>query len=685
MNTILRHVFPLPFKSLARPRRDSTGHGQTPTVTNDKPVARAWFLPIILRSSQKRDWPFEELGVRPKTLVTIVAGAAGLSCLGAWLGLPLLQGSQGSVNDQASELLERARRLFHQYHAGFEYKALVLDQLRDAQIDVDARDRQALLDSAEEEYREYHAALWTLYPPTDWPSDPGIAPRPVKASYGNLERQLGEGVSARKALLDKNKKLLDSALSAVNQALAVRSGDVSAATYPEALRLKSAILYHLGLRDQIHAHVKRTESEPYLRKLTVLAQRASSRAPLKTIVQSSGIVDRIRELQGQVKDAEAKLAEAGAMLNQLEAKIRELDGAKSAAESKVQSARQALDGVLAAGVNWRDPKGADAFAAEIAPKDRAYREALRELQVVQFGDYTDSEIDESEDFLTGRYVPRESRSQGMRYGLAHYERERAALVSTVEIGRQALDQFRGDIARLEAQRNSHQAEEERVAAELAAIGTTVQEAFEEWNRLESEARTLDDQALIFLDQSATQARQSVSATNQWLNAARERTQAMSPTASPRSAFDKQQKSKWMAAFTAAQEADAQLAKAWVYTARYQSAQEAAKVLAAVLESVALPGADVEQEHATASEAHDAGVEAVNQTLTLLEKAHADVGKHWTFTSQQAGAIYVLTLLGHAGFHDEAVEAYRLAVKGREDKPYAQQIVSRLKQLEARKR
>lgn len=599
--------------------------------------------------------------------------------------MPWLQESRSAVDAQASELLERARRLFHQYHAGLDRKAQVLDQLRDSEIDVDVRDRQRLLETAEEEYRNYHTELWALFPPTDWPSGGEDKPRPARASYGNLERQIGDGISARKSLLEANRKLLEEALAAVGQALAVRRGEVSASTHAEALRLKAALLYHLGMREQIRGQIARADAEPLLHKLKGLASEAAASAPLTSVVKDSGVEDRIGEVRATIQEAEKQLEKNRASLARLESKVKELESQKTAALARLEETREALDALRAAGVDFTRHDGVEHFAAQVTEKDRAFRQAMRNLHRIQFGDYADARIDDSDDFILGQYVaPDGSTGSTMEYGLSHYQHARTAQTAMVRAAEQAMDGLHGYVARLEAQRNANQATEDRAVAQVSRVQTESKESFEAWTALDSKARALEDEALKLLDQSATQARQAVNATNQWLQSAREKTQSLAAAAAL-SAFDKQQKSRWMSAYTAAQEADARLAVASVQAVRYQSAEAAGAVLADAAGLLGLDE-DVAQEQETAAqEAHDAGVEAVNQTLAILEKVHAEVGKHWTVTSQQAAAVYLLALLGHPSFLDDAVEAYRLAVKGREDKPHAQRIVSRLKQLEARKR
>jgi hypothetical protein len=52
-------------------------------------------------------------------------------------------------------------------------------------------------------------------------------------------------------------------------------------------------------------------------------------------------------------------------------------------------------------------------------------------------------------------------------------------------------------------------------------------------------------------------------------------------------------------------------------------------------------------------------------------------------AQEAGALYLLSMFGEPAYLDDAIAAYRSAVKGREDQKYAERFVTRLRRLEDR--
>ena len=76
-------------------------------------------------------------------------------------------------------------------------------------------------------------------------------------------------------------------------------------------------------------------------------------------------------------------------------------------------------------------------------------------------------------------------------------------------------------------------------------------------------------------------------------------------------------------------------------------------------------------------------ELLPAAMAVLQEAHADADRHWTITAQAGGANYLLSLFGHPSYLDEAIEAYRKAVQGREDSRIAGKFVTRLRQLEGR--
>ncbi|MCH7591471.1 MAG: hypothetical protein IH989_01655 [Planctomycetes bacterium] len=209
------------------------------------------------------------------------------------------------------------------------------------------------------------------------------------------------------------------------------------------------------------------------------------------------------------------------------------------------------------------------------------------------------------------------------------------------------------------------------------------EAFAELSQIESDAFTIEEEALNLLDRAAGSAKSAAGYTRQWVSEARRKVQTLSPEARSRSAFDQRGKADWVDAFVAAQEADARLAKAWIHYARYRSASQNAATLTKVSQGLQLVDADAQAEADKAQHAHDVGIAEITQAMTVLKRSHGGAGKHWTLTAQAAGTTYLLALFGHEDYVADAIETYRSAVRGRENESFAATFVARLSKLENR--
>ena len=622
-------------------------------------------------------------GMMPALVVAGVLAVSG----GGWLLLPSLQDEQITVDAQASEQLERARRLLHQYSTGLTYKSLLLDQLRELGLDMDVMDVDAWRDAGSDEYQRYLSDAWQRYQPMDWQADP---PRPARVQLANLEGQIKAATNQRRSLVTDNRELLDRALETVNEALSYRLKNASTASHAEAARLKSTILYHMGLRQWLQTGARRRDADAYRQELLALADRAASDNIIKTLVADSGVNDQLQILEAHVNEVRKRTTQSRAALTVLDTTVADLEERLAAAESRAANARQSLEELQAGGAESTDyrvghlPNGAEAFRLRVGEHDQIYREALREAHVLKFGDYTDAHIDHTGDYLTGQYVPREAgRDLTTRFGLAHYRNERSVLAASVEQNQQAINDLGSAITRLEGMRNASQETQDRALQRIADGGLAAITAYAELNRIESEAFAIEEAALEVLERSARFARQAAGSARQWTTEARQRAQELPLRAKERSAAETRSQGTWMAGYIAAQEADARLAKAWINVDRYDAYRENAQILDHIRSSLELPEADAESERLKAAEARDAGVQEIDQALAVLEGVHRTVGRHWTITAQAAGAIYLRALLGHQSYKAHAIEAYRQAVKGREDKPYAEKIVSRLKRLENR--
>ncbi|MCH7596308.1 MAG: hypothetical protein IID35_07085 [Planctomycetes bacterium] len=615
-----------------------------------------------------------------KIAVITIAAAFAVSGLG-WAMIPVLQSAQRTVDTEAALHVERARRLLDHYSAQLHYSSLLLDQLRDADVDVDVEDPEDIVEYFGDFYQERHEALWASFEPKEWDPD---QPRAALARYGDLARQIRDGVQARAQLTDENAGLLDAALAAVNEALATESGDASAAADPEANRLKAVILYHQGLAERVRATLKHSEASDYRGKLLQLARRASRLGSSLVLVAGSGIEARIAALSQAADESQRRIGGLQTELSRIDATITQLETRLTTATNQGESARVAIEQLHKDGIDFSNEYGAERFTQQLLEQSRTYRRALREAHVIEVGGYANAEIDASGDYLRGRYL--ENGTAGnltLTFGLVHHRHERNILAETIEREALALADLNSDRDRLVGIRDAYGASEADARRRVDEIQPLVADVYAELNRVESEAEVAEDEALDLLNESARLFQQASNHARRWIDDARELTQAMSPEAKQRSAFEKRTGDAWMGAHIAVQVADARLAKAWIHYERFRAAEQNADALTAASETVTLAEADPEQQRMRAIEARDAGVEEITQAMSVLEKAHRNLGRHWTLAAQGASTTYLLALFGQSSYVADAVEGYRNAIKGRENETFARKFVDRLRQLESR--
>lgn len=619
--------------------------------------------------------------MKPNPVAIIVSLAALAACGIAWLALPSLQEPQRAVNYEASLQLERARRLLAKYSVSLANKSLLLDRLYETGVDVDVEDPADLVAVAADDYQAHHEALWEEFQPTDWSEHPRLA----RAGYGNLERQIREGINGRTAHLEENEQWLDDALDAIDEALSLSVGSASSRTYAEAYRLKGIILYHQGVATRLAAQAKRRDADPYRRELAALALDGATYQTRKSLVADSGLDEQILTLKAKVAESEALLEQDGEALANVDDTINDLEARLAAAQAQRNQARDAAESILTRGVDFSDPNGANSFRDELLRYDAVFREADRRVEALRAGTLPNAEIDFTGDLLSGRYLENGSPDNlTVEYGLTHYQNERGILAARIDKRQQAIDALQSNaIMRLERMKQTYQEEQDRAAQRMTEAVSAAQDKYAELNRLESEAFAIEEDAIELFEDAARASEEAADCADEWLRDAQDRTQGISPEARQRSAFAERSDDAWMRGHIIAQAADARLAKAWVYYDRYQAYSQTANTLETLTGSVALREADINDVRTKATEAHDAGIDEITEAMAQLHEAHSDAERHWTITAQAGGANYLLSLFGHPEYVGEAIEAYRKAVQGREDSKVAEKFVTRLRQLEDR--
>ena len=612
----------------------------------------------------------------PVIVTVIVLGLTGA----AWLLLPKLQSGQRQVESQGVVHVERARRLLDRYNADLAYRALVLEQLREAEVGVDAKEAGEVAEAVGDEYQAVHQALWTAFEPKDWKDGTG---RPVKATYGNLAGQIRDGVTARSELVKENAALLEDAMREIDEALRIQAGGASGAEYAEAHRLKGVALYHRGVAEQRAARVKRDEIESYLSKFNGSANEAEQLKSLEGILAESRIDEQIGRIRAELSQGEARVAAARGEVAKLDSTIQELEKRLATAQVRSKSARAEMDRIRAAGVDFSDPQGANTFARKLGEQDLVYRTALREAQELQAGSLPKAQIDITGDFLRGKYLEGGSRTLTVQPGLNHHRAERATLAGKIELEQAGVDAIRADLARLESNRKPYEAQQALLAQRFPEIQKEAAETYEELSRVDSEAEALEERGLKFLDESVKASQQAASLADKWVNEGRESLANLSPEARERSAGNSRSDDGWIAGFVGAQVADARAVKAWIFYDRLNAAVRIARVLERLTNQIPLREVDLGAQRTKADAAKEASVKEVELAMAALEKAHKNTERHWTLTAQGAGITYLMVLLGHDDYLADTVEAYRNAIKGRENEAAVEKFVSRLRGLEAR--
>ncbi len=611
----------------------------------------------------------------------VLAGGMAICALG-WLALPSLQTAQATVDQQAGVELERARRILHAYSHGLTYKSLLLERLAEFEVDIDLDNADELLEEFADDYQQIHEARWASYQPYDF-DGVDIDPRQARAKYGNLPAQARKGIQARRKLLQANDSGLADALAAVRSALDITAGDTTSRSHAEANRLKGVILAQQAATDRLEAMMLRRQALPLRRELATLGRIAAAfgegggEAP-----GSSGTAVLTERLGATNRMLDGKAA----ALTEVDRKIDDLESRLTAARGRADAARQAIHELTRRGIDFSRGDGAEAFQAALSAQDRVFRTADAEARALEFGTLPNARIDDSGDYLTGKYMESGS-AAGLTVepGLSHFRHDRAVLAREVELGRAAVDGFHADIERIEGLAEALKAEGQLKRRRASEARARAGEAFTELNRLESEAFSVEDDALALLDQAVRAFSEAAQGATAWINAGSEASQGLGPESRDRSADYMQSQCGWMTGHIKAQQADAQIQKAWILYTRFADQSRTAAALTAHAGPLGLNEADDEAEAAKATEAHDAAVEQVAQAVRLLERSHRDTGRHWTFVAQSAAINELMARLGHPEYTADAIEAYRAALANRaEDDPATRPFKARLEALTSRK-
>lgn len=563
-------------------------------------------------------------------IVSLIAAAGALAVSGAgFFLLPMLESEEAVNTRLAAEHVYRAQRLLDKYDATVTKNAVVRTYLRDnLEVDVNA-------------------------------DDPGAA-----AAIGRIE--------------SKNAAYLTDAMREVDEAIRVSDG------YAEGHRLKGVILYHMGLADAIRAQEVSGRAGSHRGKLAAYAARIEGLSPRTTLADESQIGDRVAEMKQEDESLEEIINTQSQDLAELDQTIAQLKDRIAAAQQRADQARLSLDQLRREGIDFSDPKGNETFAARYGALSEEYRRALREVHALTRGDFPYAQIDQTGDFLIGRYLENGSPDNlTAAPGLAHYVDQRTALALYLEGSQRRLETVRSDIARFEETGARHLQTQNDATEAVDQARAFAREVFDELTRIEDEAHTAEEDALNRFNQSVRASSRAASTAGAWVSDGGSRASEVSLEARDSSAFQQRTTQRWMSGYANAQQADALLAAAWIHYERYARATKNAEVLASSAEVLELSDANAEEESQDAESAKSECIDAVDQAMQVLQNAHRDTGRHWTLTAQAAGITYLMVLLGDESYLTDVLANYRSAVQGREGKDYVRAIERRISQLEKR--
>lgn len=597
-------------------------------------------------------------------------------CGAGWFALPFLQDDARAVDAQASVELERARRLLDRYVAGLTLVSLVSNQYENEGIEVYADD---LSDEMADDYQEIHAELWESYQPQDRQGD---SLRPARASYGNLTRQIQQGLNDHVKASKANERLLADALKSANKALSISVGDSSSRSHAEAARLKGTIQYQLGIARLLEAKLMRQDALRYRNQLRALKRQADRAIATSQSASDLGYDEHIAASEERITEAEFAPKDTQEKLTQVDARIADLLSRLISVEQRRDRALSELNTLKEHGLDFSDADASRNYKTKFMGLDRAYRMASREARALRFGTYPHAELDYAGDYLYGQYVEEGSSEVTIEFGLQHFLNQQAILKAELSGQKEVLSGSRESMGRLKAMRDSYLSRRSGALEIVKQASTAARETFEDMSRVHAEAEVMEDTALELFAQSSKTLKQASSFSGQWVRKAREKTRGLSPEAKERSGITARERDDWMSGFSLALEADAKLAAAFIYYERYFAYQANAGTLDTVKSALQLGEADPDAERAKASEARKAGSDRIAEAIDSLQQAHRQVGNHWTISAQAAGTTYLLALFGHEDYVKDTIEAYRTAVAGRENDDFAAVFTDRLKRLEA---
>ena len=630
----------------------------------------------------------------------IVVAVAVLVGAGAFVMAPRMQGPEDKVLARTSMHTERARRLLHQFSENQERIGALLEALTVSGVGADI-DVEKLLEeeenrtSVEEEDARLHEitrqgagelrALEERFLQAahgeQWQQFQQPVRRRLGSNVAQMTRSLSEGLRERERLVSENRRLLEQALEAVNEALAQTFGDAAGRENVHANRLKAVILYYRAQTRNHEAGFLRQEVARLRAELANLGRQAGGLLREKNLVAASGIDDQIAASERDVAEAQTLLAEITALADTVQADVDEIKSRMADARATANQTRAEMERMEAHGVDLTAPDGFERFAAEFNQLARTYRQAMSELNALESGTLRNARIDSSGDYINGRYVPADDdKPIHIDRGLAGLECDLSGIRLKAVAAGQSVESARALRDSLLTREAEYHDRATRAAARLETLADAASKTHEEFARVYGEVQEAEGLAI---DDYSKSARAFTDAARYMATRSGEASAAvagLSPEALERSPDNAVADDAWLEQQYKVNAADARIDLGRLYYTISEEARRTADVLAALPEAIAPPSVDPADWREKQEETRTKGIDVLHAAYDALQRTRGRLRGHWAFAAEAAAAANLLAMLGEEELRDVAIATYEAVVSGQEDQPHMQAYVNRLSML-----
>lgn len=621
--------------------------------------------------------------VVPAIIVAVVGAAA-------YMFLPQLSSDQAVANAEISQHVEAARRLLHKFNHNVNRMALLTGSLQSAGVDIPPSDEaiEAIVEKSEDDIdeamdrakispvrRELEEQFLKASFGADWQEHAAPSPRL------SAERAVYKSVEFIDDLMNENERLLDEALSSVNQALQVSVGQVDGRDSFAANRLKGMILFHKGQILQHRAHAKRVEAQPYRWAAEYAARRIGRLLAAAQLGEDDSFDQQIAALNKTQADVNERVEQQRRKITEVQTTVDDLAARLDESRTAAGKAREDMGHLENIGADFSESGSFDQFAAEYAEKAQAFRRHSLTAHALEFGTLDNARMDESGDLLKGAYVPMDAAApiehvRGLEGHVAHLQFMQLRMEGLQTLAN-AVEQ---DIQRIKGAKGDLYESSSEAADAVGDVREDGQDAYEEIVRLISEAEATEEDAVEIFENSADAFRVASQAANRRVGDASSQAGALSDSVAELAPANLVKDDRWLAAQADAHQADVLVAMGNIYYDRFADVGRDSDLLAVVAEPLDLREFDLADLEQRQNEAKEKGEQLAGDAIELLERAEPGLDRHWSVRINLANAYYLRSLFGHQRDAEYAVTLYESAIEGNEDIVFLQDAVKRLGQL-----